>query len=70
VKSEEVLYGYQRKTEGVYIAHETSQRHSNVIILITAHPLKCVILRTTHGAPIVNTVQQPLHLPRMKYNET
>jgi hypothetical protein len=37
---------------------------------IPAHPLKCVVSRTTRGALVIHTVKQLLHLLRTKYNET
>jgi hypothetical protein len=40
------------------------------IILVPARPLKCVILRTMHRAPIIQTAKQTVKLFRERYTKT
>jgi hypothetical protein len=40
------------------------------VLLIPAHPLKCVILRTMRRVPVIQTAKQTIQLFREKYTET
>jgi hypothetical protein len=39
------------------------------ILLVHAHPLECVALRTVHCAPVIQTVKQTVQVFRERYTE-